>query len=227
MTEIRVPTSVRFINLTGQTFGRLTVVSYAGLIRRRSAWKCKCSCGKEKTAVATCLMQGLTRSCGCLKAESNRKNATTHGHSQDGRASEYASWHAMKQRCTDRNDTKYDRYGGAGITVCERWLKSFECFLEDMGKKPSSEHTIDRFPNREGNYEPGNCRWASPKEQARNKKSNRFIEIDGQTKTIKEWSEVSGVHHCTIWGRLERGWDAKDAVFRKPNKPRTGITSHV
>jgi hypothetical protein len=124
---------------------------------------------------------------------------------------EYRTWRHILIRCENENAKCYYRYGGRGIKVCERWHR-FESFLEDMGMKPSALHSIDRIdPN--GHYEPGNCRWATTVEQARNKRNNRLVEIDGETLTVAEWGERSGVNMKVICSRLDKGWDPRRAVF--------------
>ena len=112
----------------------------------------------------------------------------------------------------------YGNYGGRGISVCSRWLESFDNFIDDLGVKPSKGYQIDRI-NNDGNYEPSNCRWATIKENARNKRNNFLITVDGETKTAPEWSEISGVMPRTIKKRIQDyGWDEKEAVFKKANK---------
>jgi hypothetical protein len=127
------------------------------------------------------------------------------------RSAIYSVWNTMLQRCINPNAKGYSRYGGCGISVCERW-HTFENFLADMGERPSSNHSIDRFPNQNGNYEPGNCRWATKTEQARNTKSNRMIEFQGRTQCMAAWAEESGQTLKNLWGRLESGWLIEKAL---------------
>lgn len=155
---------MRKLELTGQRFGRLLVIRRAPNRGRWTAWTCRCDCGVEKVVASTGLVQGSTRSCGCLVHEN--KAALTHGMS--GR-SEYYIWALMLQRCYNPKNDHYEDYGGRGIRVCERWKKSFEAFFADMGPRPG-RMTMDRWPNKDGNYEPGNCRWATWKEQAQNRR---------------------------------------------------------
>jgi hypothetical protein len=128
-----------------------------------------------------------------------------HGHAAGGVISpEYATWASMLARCFDENSTSYPRYGGRGITVCERWW-DFQNFLADVGLKPSPELSIDRFPDNNGNYEPGNVRWATKKQQARHRRSSRLITAFEQTLTLVEWCEIKNIPIQTLWNRLDRG----------------------
>lgn len=161
------------IDLIGKEFGRLTVVSKGATdADGRPQWNCRCNCGQSAIVRGAYLRSGRTLSCGCLRIENavaNSRAAVKHGHaSRDGRSSEYKSWRAMLSRCENPKAAGYDRYGKRGISVCARW-HDFSAFLADMGLKPSPKHSIDRFPNNDGNYEPGNCRWATRKDQEENK----------------------------------------------------------
>jgi len=142
---------------------------------------------------------------------SNSAKHTTHGHAVV-LSPEYRVWRSMKSRCSNSRNDSYADYGGRGISVCERWVVSFEAFLQDMGSRPSLKHSIDRIDN-EGNYEPGNCRWATKREQANNCRSNRTIYIDGERLTVAQWARKMGVRPCVITNRLRRGWDEKQAVL--------------
>lgn len=155
-----------------------------------------------------------------------KNHAYKHGHtrSRGGKwSSMYIRFMNIKSRCLRECDPDYSRYGKRGITVCERWLKGenglsgFECFMEDMGEPPFDGATIDRINTLSG-YSPDNCRWASKKEQANNRRTNRFIEVDGERKTVSQWSEISGVGPKTIIYRLNRGMSPKEAVFEVPSK---------
>ena len=158
------------IQLDGQVFGRLTVIGRAKNIGEQTAWNCRCSCGAEKTVMSSKLRSGETRSCGCLRREVSIERMSIHSHSRKGRRStEYNSWRAMLQRCGNPNYREYRYYGGAGVSVCDRWTSSFENFLADMGMKPHSKHSIDRI-DPSGNYEPSNCRWADSLTQRLNRR---------------------------------------------------------
>lgn len=129
----------------------------------------------------------------------------------------YTSWQAMIQRCRNPNCSAYPYYGGRGIQVCDAWADSFEAFLRDVGPPPTPDHQIDRIENDKG-YEPGNCQWATRKQQCRNRRSNRFLEVKGTCKTLVEWSEVSGISASLIWHRVSAGWSPEDAVSKPVNR---------
>ena len=159
------------IDITGQQFGRLTALE---LVPERKhggrCWLCKCSCGTLIIARADQLKSGDTRSCGCLYAERSKGLNRRHGQYQ---TAEYNAWAAMRQRCSNPKNKKYESYGGRGICVCDRWQNSFENFFADMGPRPSSRHSIDRIDNNSG-YSPGNCRWTTPDIQAKNQRKRRL-----------------------------------------------------
>lgn len=159
------------IPMAGRVFGRLTVMAEAAPYqpptgKRQAQWLCACECGEETIVRGSLLRRGISKSCGCLRLEVLARSARTHGLSSH---SAFSSWRAMVRRCTDPNDVSYDDYGGRGITVCERWM-SVAKFIADMGERPAGT-TLDRIKNERG-YEPGNCRWATPAEQARNTRRN-------------------------------------------------------
>lgn len=163
---------MRNLDLTGQKFGRWTVIDRGLNKDNRVAWNCICECGNTNIIITRSLVKGLSKSCGCLVRDKGYK----HGHNKTtGTSTEYNSWHQMKQRCLNPNDKRYEDYGGRGITICERWM-DFNNFLADMGEKPDKSYSIDRIDNEKGYY-PGNCKWASREEQQRNnrvQKNNSF-----------------------------------------------------
>ncbi len=201
------------INLTGQKFGTLSVLGrvdespeYHGQV----AWACQCECGNVCVVVGRDLRVGHTKSCGCKKAEMIRAANTTHGGSR-GRHPEYRIWGEMLQRCENPNSNRYYTHGARGIKVCERWRHSYTAFIEDMGRRPAKELTLERRDN-DGNYEPGNCYWATRVEQARNRRNSLSITIGGQTKPLLVWAEETGIKYATIYYRLKAGWTPEEAV---------------
>ena len=174
---------MKLINLIGQTFGTLTVMSKA---RRNKYghlyWLCECSCGKTTEVIGHTLRSGETKSCGC------RQHSLKHGHNKvKKRSRTYSTWLSMLSRCTNPNYAGYKNYGGRGITVHERYLK-FENFLKDMGEKPAGL-TLDRIDNNKG-YEPGNCKWSTHKEQNQNRRNTRNITYNGETHCLSEWARI-------------------------------------
>lgn len=165
------------LDLTGQRFGRLLAQWPAGISKNGSIhWLYLCDCGTLKVASRSAVRRGSCQSCGCLKEEVTRRGRRRwHGCAGHGakRTREWVAWASMQARCYNPNATGYERYGGVGIRVCDRWLEArhgFENFLADMGLRPSSQHSLDRFPNPYGHYEPSNCRWATKSQQARNRR---------------------------------------------------------
>lgn len=182
----------------------LVVVAYEG----NGRWRCLCDCGSTTTTTAAKLNRGQ-KACRCILG----KTWSIHGDARhNARTPEYITWLNMNQRCVDVNHHKYYLYGGRGIKVCPTWRSSYEAFLGDMGPKPSPLHTLDR-KNTNGNYEPANCRWATAKEQNRNRRNNHLLTIDGVTKCITEWAEVYDLCPKLVAGRIRRGWQVPD-IFR-------------
>lgn len=209
------------IDRTGQVFGHLTVIKLVPPIRGKKdnkKWLCRCECGVEKIIRVDHLVSGETISCGCKKLSLLKEKSTTHGLSQNNDyKSEYLVWVGMKRRCFNKDYKKFIDYGGRGITVCERWTgsKGFLNFINDMGKKPTPKHSLDRWPNNDGNYEPGNCRWATIDEQNRNKRDNHWIEFDGKKMVLLDWAKHLNVDRYFLYKLLKN--HAIDAVVQMIN----------
>lgn len=195
------------IDLTGQSFGQLTVLSRAENNGIAVMWNCVCSCGTVKSVSAGNLTKGSTVSCGCYRIKNTISRLSTHGMRY---TPTYRAWIAMRRRCFVESDDSFKDYGGRGVTVCDRWVNSFDNFLSDMGVRPDGK-SLDRiYVN--GPYSPENCRWSSLVEQARNKRNSRFITYDGETLSMAEWCERLGGGRSVVSGRLLRGWSEARAV---------------
>lgn len=199
-------------DLTGERFGRLVVDSYDP---SSQSWKCRCDCGNEVLVPSGNLRSTAKQSCGCIKegwATSKR----------DRRAAEYRIWYHMRLRCLDKEHPDFHRYGGRGITVCQQWVESFELFFKDMGARPSKAYSLDRSDNN-GPYSPENCRWATRSTQSRNTSRNRFLTLDGASKTVADWARELGVHPTILHQRLRLGWTEERVLgqpFRKLKRRR-------
>lgn len=191
----------------GQRFDRLVVVKSIGVRRRYNHYLCRCDCGNEVEVRSARLSSGNTRSCGCLRTERRINQLSKHG---GYGTPTYQSWRRMKERCLNPENGSYPRYGGRGVTVCERWM-SFKNFLADMGERPKGM-TLERRDN-DGNYEPDNCVWATPKQQARNRSDNRVITFQGETMILSDWADRTGISFGTLSGRLNKQhWSIERAL---------------
>lgn len=193
-------------NLEGQRFGKLRVLRRA-TGPGRAAWICQCECGvTTKPLLENNLMTKKYVSCGCVRRERGMKQWGTHETHGEARreeeSPEYRTWIALRKRCQRPTAKDAPNYKGRGIGVFPEWLHSFPAFLRDVGRKPSTKHSLDRWPNNNGNYEPGNVRWATREEQGRNKRTNRMLTYKGETMTAVEWSERLGEPPYLILNRL-------------------------
>lgn len=202
----------RVNDLTGQRFGRLTVIGMADTDTRKTYWICQCDCGKIKQVRSDGLICGNVKSCGCLKAERDKINLNQSEAKKRfaergfkvGGTRLYQIWQGMKKRCYNPNDARYYRYGGRGIVVCDEWENNYIAFYNwAMSNGYSDDLTIDRINNDE-NYTPDNCRWATNKEQCNNRSTNINITIGNSTKTLAEWCEIFNLDYVKIHARYER-----------------------
>lgn len=200
----------------GTIFTRLTVrgigpdkIRKSG--KRGSASLCDCECGKQVVALNKTLLNGKTRSCGCLHMDVLSVIKRRHGETVGGFTKEYKIWRGIKWRCCNPKHPNFMFYGGRGIKVCGRWLNSFVNFRADMGRCPPGME-IDRWPDNDGNYEPSNCRWATKEQQANNRRTNRRITHDGKTQTYAQWEKEIGLKEGTITQRIARGWSESRAL---------------
>jgi pentatricopeptide repeat protein len=207
------------VDHTGKRFGRLVVEGRAddkGSRNRR--WVCRCDCGATHSVRGTHLVTGAISSCGCLSRDVTAARNRLHGHARRGKYSAmWMVWCAMKERCSLPTSKSWPRYGGRGIKVCDRWRDSFADFLLDMGERPTASHQLDRI-NNDGDYEPGNCRWATRPEQARNKRNTRFWTIGDETMTLPDWCRRAGLDRCMVLARLRAGADLPHALSAPAGK---------
>jgi len=207
--------STERIDMTGQTYGRLTVVRYEGRSENgRRLWLCECECGNTKVIDGGELRRGNVRSCGCLSSEMARDRLLTHGMS---RTKIYREWNKMKQRCNGKNLRDYRDYAERGIKVCDRWVNDFQSFYDDVSKLPNFKepgYSLDRIDN-DGDYEPGNVRWADSITQANNRRNNVLITYNGETYTQAEWARKMGINYATLQTRLLSGWSIERALTTK------------
>lgn len=186
------------IEMVGRKFARLTVIKEAGRNKhRRITWLCECECGREVVVLGSHLRNGNTKSCGCYHPDHKRE---PHGKC---RTDEYIVWRGMKERCNNKNNSHYKDYGGRGIQVCDRWINSFSNFLSDMGKRPSSKHTLDRV-DVNGNYEPSNCRWSTVEEQSSNKRNSVKIIHDGKEMTVPQIAKLTGISTGRLYRKAKK-----------------------
>lgn len=215
------------LDISGQKFGSLTAIERCGTCASRDIkWRFICDCGNEFEANGYYARSGKITTCPECARERTRTASVKHGLTN---SPEFLTWTDIQTRCHNPNSTSYERYGGRGIKVCEKWRNSFQAFLDDMGKRPTCDHSIDRIDNDKG-YEPGNCRWATRIEQANNKRNNRLVTIGGETKTIAQWAHEHNLNAATVWRRVNEGKSGED-LLAKPwrgsrKNGRTGTLTH-
>jgi hypothetical protein len=200
------------IQMKGRTFGHLTVVDVAGIDKWGDRfWLCVCSCGKTSEHKGNKLRRGESKSCGCKKPGWCAEANTKHGASARGKMTpEYSTWQWVIDRCENPNNPAFHNYGGRGITIAPEWRHDFEAFRAHLGPRPRGG-TIERINNSLG-YVPGNVRWATRREQNRNKRSNRWVEALGQRRLMADWARDAGISNATLFRRLEKKWPVEIAV---------------
>jgi hypothetical protein len=192
----------------GMKFGRLTVIEYVGKAKsKHSLWRCKCDCGEERVVRRGPLTTGVTVSCGCYRRQ--MEVGKTHGASKSRL---YNIWNQVRHRCLNKKNISFNNYGGRGIKVCNDWsdFEKFQTWALNNGY--SKEFVIDRIDTN-GDYTPENCRWITQKENSNNKRNNRYLTIDGITKTVKQWAEKSGMCYETLLERVNRGITEPEMLF--------------
>jgi hypothetical protein len=199
------------IVLSGEIFGRLTIVSEVASRKKHRAFLCRCACGNTREVTLCNLRTGHTQSCGCFLAEVVKTVCVTHGMAgKDTSGRTYRIWSNIKTRCLNQKSPAYKDYGGRGITICDHWKDSFQNFFNDMGECPPGM-SIERKDNNLG-YSKDNCKWATSKQQANNRRSSAVVEFGSERHTIAEWAEITGILRDTIEHRLRSGWTPKDAL---------------
>lgn len=208
-------------DLTGIIRGRLTVISFShsehSSYGRIYFWNCLCSCGNVKAIRRNCLsLKSGSMSCGCAIIEINKTGIRNKKHEDTG-SKEYTAWNNIKSRCFRKTNKHYRNYGGRGITVCDRWLNSYSNFISDVGRAPSDKHSLDRI-NNNGNYEPGNVKWSTIKDQSNNKRTSKLISYNGETMTVSRWANKLSLNYKTLWDRINNGWTIDRAFTTTKNE---------
>lgn len=211
------------VSMIGRRFGRLLVVANAGRHKTGgTAWTVRCDCGTEKALQGYEIRRGSARSCGCLRREVLLR--VKHGGCVRGASITYISFRRMVKRCHDPRDEDYADYGAVGVSVCAEWRRDYAAFLRSVGPRPSKQHSLDRYPNGVGNYEPGNVRWATVSQQNRNRqKYNVFVVIDGKKRLLVDACDNLGIPHKRARDRIEDGWSPEEAleIVDRPSRRKT------
>jgi hypothetical protein len=200
----------------GEKFNRLTVIDIAGRRNSRVIWKSVCDCGNEVLCSSYDLRSGNTTSCGCAQIDAVRKMATTHGGAANHK-SEYSSWCSIKTRCYNEKSSSYNDYGGRGIVMSDDWAGDFSKFYADMGDRPSKSHSIDRI-DVNGIYCKENCRWATAKEQANNKRNTIMLKLGAERRTLSDISKEYAVLPKTLINKIKRGTPIENAIIPQQYK---------
>lgn len=216
----------KFQDLKGMRFDRILVLDMKP--REKGVpveWLCLCNCGTEKTISSGPLLSGRTRSCGCLSRENTILRNTTHGHAGKVVARSYNTWAGMIDRCRNPKNKKYKDYGGRGITVSNEWM-DYGRFIEDMGPSPAKGYSLDRI-DVNGNYTKENCRWATPLEQASNRRNNVIVHSPDGDMCASVAARFYGISGAILLKRIHQGWDHYEAIFTPVGKQGAHIKSRV
>lgn len=210
---------MKALDLTGRKYARMTGVKRVDNAPgyKQARWLFRCDCGTEKVLFGYSVVHGTVQSCGCI----NREKPPHLQHGMTGTRT-FQSWAAMRARCLNPRNRAWADYGGRGITIAPEWDK-FEAFYRDMGPRPDGM-TLDRFPDKDGNYEPGNCRWATDKQQVGNRRTTTYYEHEGITRSLQEWAECAGLSYKTVWARHRagmRGANLLNPQTRPGGRPKT------
>ncbi len=223
---------MRAYDLAGQRFGKLVVLERAGLSSRKSVlWRCRCDCGNECLQISNILVKNRIVGCGCGQGNPTHGHTRRNGKTTGSRSSPtFISWTAMLSRCNAPSNASYGSHGARGVVVCDRWqfgengVSGFECFLADMGERPSRAHTVDRYPDNDGDYEPDNCRWATKRQQANNRRDNWVVVYQGRSMSLTELTRETGLGRHMLSYRLGTlGMSLEDAIA-KPSLRKTRLT---
>lgn len=204
----------KFLDITGDKYGKLVVLEYGYKKDKKNYWKCVCECGKETTVSINSLRTGNSKSCGCLQKEIAKKyrHSTTHG--KFGTRI-YQTWSAMKSRCYNSKVDSYKRYGARGITVCEDWKNDFTKFYEwAMNNGYEDDLTIERL-NANGNYSPNNCTFIPGNQQSNNRRCSIFVKIGNETRNITGWEKATGIGRMTLYRRYHKGLRGEDLIKKE------------
>lgn len=215
-----VNSEAKIHDITGQRFNYFVAVERVGIGSRGAIWKCQCDCGVIKEVNYADIARGHVSSCGCMTNKLKSEKAKTHGLSK---TPTYQIWLGIIKRCEDEGCANYHLYGGRGIQMCRRWREDYLAFLEDMGERPSDNLSIDRIDNN-GNYAPGNCRWATDTEQVNNTRRNNRLTLNGVTQNLGQWAKQTGLPRDAIFMRIKRGWSVEKALTTPLRKSRNKST---
>lgn len=207
-----------FLNdLTGKRFSRLLVIKRDKIIKgQKPKWICQCDCGEIRSVFSNCLVKGTTRSCGCLLREISR--ARRQFEKPVNEMTEYRSWQAMKKRVNNPSHPAYQKYGGRGIIIDDKWNESFNDFYNDMGPKPSPEYSIERIDNN-GNYCKENCKWGTKEEQSANRSTSLFYVVDGEKITLSKIARKYGINYKRLYWYVKNGLSLEEAIRKVRDTP--------